>query len=371
MSRVGNIIKRKQRKGFTIVELLIVIVVIGILAAIVIVGYGAVVNNANDTSVKADLQKMDDTFKQFALDNDGVFPASVADLTTLSSIKLNPNSYATTNSANIYLCTNSTSGEYALIAMSKSGNRFVVKSERGISQYKGNIVWNATTSNYATTCADIDPTYTSPAGNPAGMIGSAFLPWTGVTTQQQYITNTITNPSLESNTLTGITAYYSAPLSVDTTKAAFGTSSLKIVTNNANAATPQGGIFSGDNSAVPGATYTCSVSVFGPTGKSFTIDGRIFNSSGAYLTEGLGRNTFVMNATWQRVSMSFTAPASTGSIALEGRMIGADMASGLTIWMDGAMCAQTSLSYNYADGASTGWNWSGAAKLSTSSGPGL
>ncbi|RYZ85786.1 MAG: prepilin-type N-terminal cleavage/methylation domain-containing protein, partial [Moraxellaceae bacterium] len=41
--------------GFTIVELLIVIVVIGILAAIVIVGYQGVTKRANDTAVRSDL----------------------------------------------------------------------------------------------------------------------------------------------------------------------------------------------------------------------------------------------------------------------------------------------------------------------------
>ena len=46
-------IKDLSRSGFTIVELLIVIVVIGILAAIVIVAYNGVTQQANATAAKA------------------------------------------------------------------------------------------------------------------------------------------------------------------------------------------------------------------------------------------------------------------------------------------------------------------------------
>ena len=45
---------RKENKGFTIIELLIVIVVIGILAAIGFVAYGNVTKSARDSDRQAD-----------------------------------------------------------------------------------------------------------------------------------------------------------------------------------------------------------------------------------------------------------------------------------------------------------------------------
>lgn len=48
-----------KQKGFTIVELLIVIVVIGILAAITIVSYNGIQNRANSTRIASDLAQLE------------------------------------------------------------------------------------------------------------------------------------------------------------------------------------------------------------------------------------------------------------------------------------------------------------------------
>lgn len=50
--------KQTARKGFTIVELLIVIVVIGILAAITIVSFNGVTTKANNTKIASDLSQL-------------------------------------------------------------------------------------------------------------------------------------------------------------------------------------------------------------------------------------------------------------------------------------------------------------------------
>ena len=47
-----------SKSGFTIVELLIVIIVIGILAAVTVVAYGAVRSKAFDASVQTDIKEL-------------------------------------------------------------------------------------------------------------------------------------------------------------------------------------------------------------------------------------------------------------------------------------------------------------------------
>lgn len=57
-----------RQKGFTIVELLILIVVIGILAAITIVAYNGIQARANDTKIKSAANQIDKAIQLFYLD---------------------------------------------------------------------------------------------------------------------------------------------------------------------------------------------------------------------------------------------------------------------------------------------------------------
>ena len=360
--------KRRFATAFTIVEMLVVIVIIGILAAITLVSYAGVTNSANDSAVKSDLQKIDDAFKQFALDSKGSFPSTAMDLTSLS-LKLSGGSYNIVNKANVYVCENANDSEYAVVAMSKSGKRFMVKSEKGVTDYTGSVVWNATTPNYATTCTSIDPTYTPLTGNLTGLVGSGWLAWTGVVDAGQYITNVLSNPSFESGTLDSTGGYYGPPTTVDSSKAAYGSLSAKFVTNST--AYPQGLIWYSITPSAANLTYTCSVSLTGTAGRTINVAGRLSDTSGNYFTEGQGGKDLVLSSAWQRVSITYVTPAGTGFIGLQARMSGADVASGITVWADGAMCAQTSKSFAYGDGSTAGWSWTGATNASASSGPGL
>ena len=68
-------LRTKSQKGFTIVELLIVIVVIAILAAISIVAYTGVQNNARNTARAADAKVVVDAINAYYADK-GVWPGA-------------------------------------------------------------------------------------------------------------------------------------------------------------------------------------------------------------------------------------------------------------------------------------------------------
>lgn len=73
----SNYIKKRNRTqhGFTIVELLIVIVIIGILAAITIVAYNGIQSRANASGAMSDIQSLDKAIKLYYADN-GSYPVT-------------------------------------------------------------------------------------------------------------------------------------------------------------------------------------------------------------------------------------------------------------------------------------------------------
>ncbi len=77
---------KNTQKGFTIVELLIVIVIIGILAALVVVAYTGIQNRARTTQYQADAGVIDKKAEAAAGDNFGQYPLVAADFTGVGSI---------------------------------------------------------------------------------------------------------------------------------------------------------------------------------------------------------------------------------------------------------------------------------------------
>ena len=128
-------VKHKHQPGFTIVELLVVIVVIGILAAITVVSYNGIQNRGYDTSVQNDLKNI---AKQLELYNAEkyVFPVGDTQLAKLG-IKVTKSAYGNgfgNNIHNLVYCRVTAEGpnKFALVAASKSGNLFIYKSATGL-----------------------------------------------------------------------------------------------------------------------------------------------------------------------------------------------------------------------------------------------
>lgn len=83
-------IKRKDNRGFTIVELLIVIAVIAILAAITIVSYSTVSGKANTTSALSaaeQIQRKGEVYYNEPTGGNGQYPATLATLTGATADK--------------------------------------------------------------------------------------------------------------------------------------------------------------------------------------------------------------------------------------------------------------------------------------------
>lgn len=79
-----NKIKNLSRSGFTIVELLIVIVVIGILAGLVFVQFNNVQGRARDSERKADIRLIESKLAEYRADN-SAYPGALSDLTDIQA----------------------------------------------------------------------------------------------------------------------------------------------------------------------------------------------------------------------------------------------------------------------------------------------
>lgn len=124
MSKVGT---PYYSRGFTIVELLIVIVVIGILAALVVTAFNGIQNRANDTSIQTDLRNASQKIETFYVDN-GDYPNTVAEIQSLGLKVAKGAYYMQSGAGNFIYCLNSTGSAYSLVSKSKSTNRFYINN---------------------------------------------------------------------------------------------------------------------------------------------------------------------------------------------------------------------------------------------------
>jgi prepilin-type N-terminal cleavage/methylation domain-containing protein len=306
---------RKSTSGFTIVELLIVIVVIGILAAIVIVAYSGVQQRAREAAVRADLA----------------------------------------NSAKKMAADNVLKGSYELTAAAVDGGNGLPASSGTTYQYHSTgstYCITGTNSTVSYTISDTAPTPTQGGCPGDGQGGVAPM------------TNYVLNPSFEDGTMNngGNISASGGSRTIITSGAPYGSKFMRATFTDVTT------LGWGQHSAnVPVGTYTASFYVRSDIGIKFLpyLQGTATKST----ISSSGMVTVPPN-TWVRAWTTINITAA-GTIQVGGYFV-KDTTTPTTsdyIDFDGFMLVSGSSQMNYADGNSSSWIWNGPANNATSTGP--
>lgn len=302
---------RSLRRGFTIVELLIVVVVIAILAAITIVSYNGISNRAKNSAAASSAEQAAKKVMAYAITNADQFPATLAEAGISDGSATYQ--YRVDNSAN--------------------PKTFCLTS---------------TTSNvsYFVSNAALSPSVGACAGHGAN----------GATV----VTNIVTNPSVEISTAGWGGGNGGASVTTSSARAFSGTQSLLWQAPPTPVA--DSGAQYPLSSLTVGQIYTASAYVFqiGTVGSGLVI--------GAY-QGGWTRSTPVLTTgTWTRISVTFTA-TQINAILFVGSVNAPTSSSQFSV--DALQVVTGSSNSPYADGSSPGWAWTGSPHNSTSTGPAL
>jgi len=126
----------RKHGGFTIVELLVVIVVIGILAAIIVISFNGITSKSQEISVKHDMKNIAKQVEVYKIDG-GRYPTStqLQDL----GIKVNKPTYGVNpTGATIFYCVDNAGTAFSIVARVKSNTLTQYLSSTGqTSTYSG------------------------------------------------------------------------------------------------------------------------------------------------------------------------------------------------------------------------------------------
>lgn len=302
---------KRAQQGFTIVELLIVIVIIGILAAITIVAYNGVQQRARASAASSALSSVRKKLELYKVDNGG-YPLT--------------GSLASAGVAN-----GDTTYQYT-----SDGASYCVTGTNGNVSYKAS-----------------DTTSPASGGCPGHGQGGVSA-----------ISNLATNPSVEVNTGNFQTPFNAGNTGArDTSRAYVGTASFKSSRT----------VAFGDSRmsrylvlSHPVGTYAFSAWVY-VNDAAVGVVSLSFEFCGASGSSGSSTTTNGTIGAWVRVSGTYTVTG-VGNFCVNFH--GGTNQVG-SIYTDAVMIASGSTQYTYADGNSTDWVWSGTSGSSASTGPPL
>jgi len=322
----------EQYRGFTIVELLIVIVVIGILAAITIVAFNGVQNRAKASAAQAAATQATKKILAFSIDNSDTYPAAAGtdgtdNLTALGIVNNGDTTYQ-------YSSNNTASPRTFCVTVTKADQSYYVS--------------NATTA----------PTNGGCPGHGVGGVAA--------------ITNLVVRPSASASWTGGYGTSGAGSSASSVTDARFP-NGLAYRLTWTTAATGVSGLYVSSASSIPcvigqryffSVRYAASWSGAVPT---FYISGPNAGATATVIDSGDGtkeaRGYYVAGASCTTTFASFFALASGSGlpVATSTLLVGGFMVVAVT----------ANETYTYADGSSSNWAWSGATNNSTSMGPAL
>lgn len=311
--RAGSLIQTRRDSGFTIVELLIVVVVIAILAAITIVAYTGIQNRAKDSAQRTAVSQAGKKLATAAVQNNDQYPADKAAFLVQTSLS------------------ESASLEYTYIPT---------------DSLKDFCVSGVNPANSASAIA---------------VSSAALTPSPGTC-----VKNFVVNPSIEVNQA-GWTNRKTATVTRTTTQQHSGTASLAVVTPGTEA--DEGVNMAVSSGAVPvgvAGTYTGSAWVRGTSGVVLRIFAEEYSGAGVYVAGSAANVT--LNGNWQRLSVARSIASDTSKVAVNVRTLNA---VATTFYVDDFMVTAGTQVYQYGDGSSPGWSWSGTQDASSSVGPAL